>query len=74
MPPSRLLARRPQHDRFVTPPARDALQLHERLPGYAPTPLRDAPDLATLLNVQSVWLKDETQRLGLPSFKVLGAS
>lgn len=58
----------------MEPPQRDALRFHTRLPGYAPTPLGEARDLAASLNVQSVWLKDETQRLGLPSFKVLGAS
>lgn len=48
--------------------------LHRRLPGYAPTPLLDAPALAAEWGVGRVLLKSETDRLGLPSFKVLGAS
>jgi diaminopropionate ammonia-lyase len=70
----RLLACQPTRRAPVAPPTRDALQVHERLPGYAPTPLRAAPALASSLDVGSVWLKDESERLGLSSFKVLGAS
>jgi diaminopropionate ammonia-lyase len=47
---------------------------HATLPGYAPTPLREAPRLAGAWDAGRVWLKDETARMGLPSFKVLGAS
>lgn len=47
---------------------------HRRLPGYAPTPLRDLPSIATEVGVGRVLVKDETARLGLPSFKILGAS
>lgn len=47
---------------------------HRRLPGYTPTRLVDAPLLATHLCVQKVWVKDESHRLGLPAFKILGAS
>lgn len=50
------------------------LAFHRTLPGYAPTPLRSCPDLAHELGVAEVWLKDETSRLGLPAFKILGAS
>ena len=52
----------------------EALQFHRSLPGYAPTPLLDLPDLATELGVGRVMVKDESSRLGLPAFKVLGAS
>ena len=56
-------------------PGREPLELlHRRLPGYAPTALVDAPDLAQRWGVGQVLLKAETERLGLPSFKVLGAS
>lgn len=51
-----------------------ALDFHRRLPGYAPTPLVDAPDLAAQLGIGRLSLKLETDRLGLPSFKILGAS
>src|SRR4051812_6155905 len=47
---------------------------HTALPGYRPTPLVDAPTLAAQLGVASVRVKDESDRLGMPSFKILGAS
>src|SRR5438876_11853633 len=56
------------------PMKREPLAFHRRLPGYAPTPLVDAPGLARTLGVGRVWVKDESLRLGLPSFKILGAS
>lgn len=49
-------------------------QLHRRLPGYAETPLVDLPELATSLGVARLLVKDESLRLGLPAFKMLGAS
>jgi diaminopropionate ammonia-lyase len=55
-------------------PAREPLAVHRRLAGYAPTPLISCPDLARQLGVGEVWVKDESWRLGLPSFKILGAS
>ena len=55
-------------------PDRAPLAFHRQLPGYAPTPLLDAPDLARALGVAQVWVKDESSRLGLPAFKILGAS
>ena len=69
---------------LVNPNAREALdgpypdrrpqQFHRRLPGYEETPLVDAPKLAGALGVGKVFVKDESNRLGLPAFKVLGAS
>jgi len=56
------------------PPDRSPLQFHRRLPGYEETPLVDAPRLAEALGVSKVFVKDESSRLGLPAFKVLGAS
>lgn len=47
---------------------------HRRLPGYAPTPLRSLPGLARELGLGALLLKDESSRLGLPAFKILGAS
>jgi diaminopropionate ammonia-lyase len=55
------------------PPA-GPLAFHRTLPGYAPTPLVEAPAAAAALGVRRVLVKDESSRLGLPSFKVLGAS
>lgn len=39
----------------------------------AGTPLVTRPDLARALNLGHVWVKDETHRMGLPAFKLLGA-
>lgn len=50
------------------------IDFHRRLPDYAQTPLVEAPRLAATLGVTKVFVKDETSRFGLPSFKVLGAS
>ncbi|MBA2277329.1 MAG: pyridoxal-phosphate dependent enzyme, partial [Chloroflexia bacterium] len=51
-----------------------ALAFHRRLPGYAVTPLHDVPALTRTLGVGQVLVKDESRRLGLPAFKMLGAS
>ena len=55
-------------------PGPEVQAFHRRLPGYAPSPLRDVPALAAPCKVGRVLVKDESRRLGLPSFKVLGAS
>jgi diaminopropionate ammonia-lyase len=55
-------------------PDRSPLHFHRRLPGYEQTPLVDAPELANALGVGKVFVKDEFSRLGLPAFKILGAS
>lgn len=52
----------------------DARAFHQSLPGYRPTPLVSVPGLATELGVGQLLVKDESSRLGLPAFKVLGAS
>src|SRR4051812_5916440 len=64
------------HKRGSTPPppANDPRAFHRTLPGYAPTPLVDAPELAREWGVGRVFLKDEAERFGLPAFKALGAS
>lgn len=70
-------------DLFLSASARDwvapagaasAREFHRALDGYAPTPLVDLPALAEELGVGRVLVKDESSRLGLPAFKVLGAS
>jgi diaminopropionate ammonia-lyase len=50
------------------------LRFHRELPGYAETPLIDAPALASDWGVGRVCLKFERERFGLPAFKYLGAS
>ena len=52
----------------------EVMAFHRRLPAYAPTLVIDAPRLADSLGVGRVLVKAETQRMGLPSFKILGAS
>jgi len=52
----------------------NVLPFHRKLPRYAPTPLVEAPGIAAKLGVQRVWVKDESSRLGLPAYKILGAS
>src|SRR5574340_712251 len=47
---------------------------HKRLPGYAPTPLIQAPQFARELGVGNIWIKDESSRFEMPSFKILGTS
>ena len=54
--------------------AADPRAFHASMPGYAPTALRSAPAAAAALGVAEVLAKDESSRLELPSFKVLGAS
>jgi diaminopropionate ammonia-lyase len=44
------------------------------LPDYTETPLVDVPPLACELGVGRLFVKDEHARLGLPSFKGLGAA
>jgi diaminopropionate ammonia-lyase len=50
------------------------IDFHRRLPGYRVSPLVEAPRLAEILGVAKVFVKDETSRFGVPSFKILGAS
>jgi diaminopropionate ammonia-lyase len=50
------------------------LRFHRNLPRYLPTPLHHLPALVTKAGVAQVLVKDESARLGLTSFKVLGAS
>jgi diaminopropionate ammonia-lyase len=56
------------------PISRAPFHYHRKLPGFSATPLVDAPGLASEMGVAHVWVKDESSRLGLPSFKILGAS
>lgn len=49
-------------------------EFHRRMPAYEPSLLFDAPGLAADLGLGRVLIKAETRRMGLPSFKILGAS
>ena len=50
------------------------IDFHRSLPGYAPTALTRADGVARRLGVAEVWVKEESDRFGLPAYKVLGAS
>ena len=51
-----------------------ARAFHRQIPGYRPSPLRNLSGLASMLSVGGIWVKDESVRLNLNSFKVLGGS
>ncbi len=53
-------------------PTREPMEFHKRLPAYAPTPIFSVAELAHKLGLGEIWLKDESNRYGLPSFKILG--
>ena len=54
--------------------ARTAQKFHSQIPGYKMSPLLGLPHLATMFGVGGIWTKDESSRLELNSFKVLGGS
>ncbi|KAL4935093.1 hypothetical protein BDV06DRAFT_217675 [Aspergillus oleicola] len=62
------------HTKTTFPPTPGLTKFHNSLQPYAPTPLTPLTSLAKELGIRSILLKDESNRLGLPSFKVLGAS
>ena len=51
-----------------------AYNFHKTLPGYFPTPLLNLRHFAQEIGIGDCYIKDESQRLGLNAFKVLGAS
>ncbi len=51
-----------------------AARFHRSMPGYTPTEVAPAPTAAAQLGLEKLVVKLETERFGLPSFKVLGAS
>ena len=61
----------------IPPPCRRRARRRRRyttLAGYEPTPVHGLPAVATELGLGAVLVKDESNRLGLPAFKVLGAA
>lgn len=54
--------------------ARDARKFHSHIPGYHMTPLVALPNLAHLLGVGGIYVKNESKRLRMNSFKVMGGS
>jgi diaminopropionate ammonia-lyase len=53
---------------------RTARRFHRQIPGYRISPLKGLTQLAQKLGVEGIWVKDESARLNLGSFKVLGGS
>ena len=51
-----------------------AYNFHKTLPGYLPSPLLNLKHFAAEIGIRDCFIKDESQRLGLNAFKVLGAS
>lgn len=54
--------------------ARDARKFHRQIPGFQATPLVSLPNLANLLGIGGIYIKNEAERLELHSFKVMGGS
>lgn len=49
-------------------------RFHRQLPGYRMSPLKELSNLALKLGLGGIWVKDESARLDLQSFKVLGGA
>ncbi len=54
--------------------AEKAKKFHESFPMYKKTPLLELNNLAEMLGVSDIYVKDESYRFGLNAFKVLGGS
>ncbi|KAH0335918.1 tryptophan synthase beta subunit-like PLP-dependent enzyme, partial [Aureobasidium melanogenum] len=67
----------PSLSKFVTTDASidpNLITFHRSFPESKTTPLIELPELAQELGIGHVYVKDESLRFGLPSFKILGAS
>ncbi|MDP8235595.1 MAG: diaminopropionate ammonia-lyase [Candidatus Erginobacter occultus] len=53
---------------------REVRKLHRAILGGRMSPLKSLGNLSALLGLGNIWIKDESQRLTLNSFKVLGGS
>jgi diaminopropionate ammonia-lyase len=60
----------------ILPPElpRKIRSFHRQIPGYRMSPLKGLSNLAARLGLGGIWVKDESARLDLQSFKVLGGS
>jgi diaminopropionate ammonia-lyase len=68
------IERQPVSPAFSVEAVRGARRFHRTFPQYEPTPLVRLSALARELGVAGVWIKDESRRFDLNSFKVLGGS
>ena len=64
----------PGADLFPSTDAEAVAALLAQCPAHAETPLTAAPELAARAGIAALWLKDERGRMGLGSFKALGAA
>ncbi|MDX9992016.1 MAG: diaminopropionate ammonia-lyase [Anaerolineales bacterium] len=61
--------------KFLPPElVRKIRSFHRQIPGYRMGPLKGLSNLAGKLGLGGIWVKDESARLNLQSFKVLGGS
>ncbi len=63
-----------QAGRFPAALSQKIRGFHRQLPGYRVSPLKGLSNLAAGLGLGGIWVKDESARLDLQSFKVLGSS
>ena len=74
------ILRNPSHETweadnlFNVETARRARHFHRQLPSFRQTPLVSLGHLAQMMGVEGIYVKDESQRLELNSFKVMGGS
>jgi len=54
--------------------SRHSREFHDEIPGFEITPLKSLNQMAKYVGVRGLWVKDESVRLDLNSFKVLGGS
>ncbi len=54
--------------------ARKASDFHKKISGYRISPLKGLNYLSDFLGLGGIWVKDESERLSLNSFKILGGS
>jgi len=64
----------PAEPRLFNPHSDRPMAMLESCPAYASTPLLDLPSLAGTCGVGTLYLKDESQRMRLGSFKALGGA
>jgi len=63
------------HTKFMSQTTIHAVRtFHQNISNYHPTPLYSLINLANRINLNKIWVKDESYRFGLNAFKVLGGS
>jgi diaminopropionate ammonia-lyase len=59
---------------FTLSVSKQTRKFHSTIPQYKPTPLIDLKQPAEEFGVDKLWVKDESHRIGLKAFKILGGS